>query len=463
MERMPDDERDSQSKLRLSQESADVWRVDLQPSPAAWRYAHPNSEGGEPPWALLARFDNSTSTIHTYPRRTSLSFSVLEPKYAPLNEIAFEGFLDKVPQDVDEIDDALQTLPEQFYRDADFGLGIRVYLRPFLSTLGQRGIERLVIAKGRGAAVSESTLVLNSREFAGIARELDRIAKRFSDQSRFERSKHAYNELLAKHFPDRFPPRRKLSNGGLIVSFLRAARQKGAVMAPADRQAIIEHASAEAAAIAKENPQRLYKLQRDFELAGLNELIGRFEVDIEKAHPESFWQELLRLNPFILSMLFGYPIVVIIDQAHIGGMSLGGSGETIVDFLAANESTRSLALVEIKRPDTPLTGGEFREGRFKPSNDLNSAVIQAIDQRYELLVNYKDRARDAGTVHAVDCVIVAGRTPSDPAKLASFEMYRTSLRDVRVLTFDEVLMKLRGLRNYFDPATAIEKPPEELF
>ena len=74
-----------------------------------------------------------------------------------------------------------------------------------------------------------------------------------------------------------------------------------------------------------------------------------------------------------------------------------------------------------------------------------------VDQRYELLVNYKDRARDAGTAHTVDCVVVAGRTPADAARLASFEMYRTSLKDVRVLTFDELLLKLRALRDYLAP------------
>ena len=55
------------------------------------------------------------------------------------------------------------------------------------------------------------------------------------------------------------------------------------------------------------------------------------------------------------------------------------------------------------------------------------------------------RTREAGIAHAVDCVVVAGRKPPDPERLASFEMYRTSLKDVRIYTFDEVLLKLRSL------------------
>ncbi len=58
-----------------------------------------------------------------------------------------------------------------------------------------------------------------------------------------------------------------------------------------------------------------------------------------------------------------------------------------------------------------------------------------------LLVNYNNLAKEAGTAHAVDCVVVAGRKPIDAERLASFEMYRTSLKDVRIYTFDEVLLK----------------------
>ena len=88
-------------------------RVDFQPSPAAWRYAHRGFEG-EPPWKELARFDTASSTIHTYPIRTAQSFSVLSPRYALLNEIAFEGFLTETPLSSDGIEEALQYLPREF-------------------------------------------------------------------------------------------------------------------------------------------------------------------------------------------------------------------------------------------------------------------------------------------------------------------------------------------------------------
>ena len=86
----------------------------------------------------------------------------------------------------------------------------------------------------------------------------------------------------------------------------------------------LTRAAQEAPALARRNPHQLYKLQRDFEIAGLNELITRFEAHLLNSRPEPFWQKLLKLNPFILSMLFGYPIVLVHDQAHVGGQRLDG-------------------------------------------------------------------------------------------------------------------------------------------
>ena len=58
----------------------------------------------------------------------------------------------------------------------------------------------------------------------------------------------------------------------------------------------------------------------------------------------------------------------------------------------------------------------------------------------------------------MDCVVVAGRKPLDAERLASFEMYGTSFKDVRIYTFDEVLLKLRALRDYLAPPPSQSTP-----
>jgi hypothetical protein len=461
---MADDVSGSEEHLEIRPKSSTDVSVYFQPSLDAWRHAHPTDDG-DPRWAEIARFDASSSTIHTYPIRTGPSFRLLHPKYDPLCEIAFEDFPIELPAAPGDVERCLRCLPPAFYTEPSFGLGVKARFRALVGVLRQNVFKRLVISRRQSTALDGDTLIVAEGDFRSIANELGTIADRFSRQSLKERSRHAHNELLWKLLPERFPRKEPPHRKKALATFIDEARRAGDSLSATDGGALLEHVAKDAPRIARNNPRQLYKLQRDFELAGLDELISRFEGDLTKTLSESHWQQLLRGNPFILSMLFGNPIVVVTDQAHVGGTTLDGSGETIVDFLVANSCTRSLALMEIKRPDTPLTGGKFREGRFKPSPDINGTVIQIIDQRYELLVNYNARTRQHGTAHAVDCVVVAGRTPPTNDALASFEMYRSSLRDVRILTFDEVLMKLRTLRDYLRPTPRTEppRPYEDLF
>ena len=72
---------------------------------------------------------------------------------------------------------------------------------------------------------------------------------------------------------------------------------------------------------------------------------------------------------------------------------------------------------------TLIVSRHLRSARPVTGRVANYIVRTTIDQRYELLVNYKTHARSAGNVHgSVDCVVVAGRTPADPAQLSSFQL-----------------------------------------
>src|SRR5207248_2878586 len=174
----------------------------------------------------------------------------------------------------------------------------RRHLRPIIEVIARNHFARIVISRNRGTAVDRSSLVLSENDFSKVADELERIATRFSGQSRSERFRHAYNVLLAGNFPDEFKRDERPYRKGILVSLLRTAKGGGSPISSTDREALVARTAEEAPVLAKHNPRQLYKLQRDFEVAGLNELIAKFEADLAKSHPESFWQNLLKLNPF---------------------------------------------------------------------------------------------------------------------------------------------------------------------
>jgi hypothetical protein len=138
------------------------------------------------------------------------------------------------------------------------------------------------------------------------------------------------------------------------------------------------------------------------------------------------------------------------DQAHVGGTMLSGGGESIVDFLFAQRFTGSLALIEIKRPSTKLLESKtFRGDLHAPHKELTSAMAQVLDQRFQLLNNFAARSHDPSLkdthVAAVHCVVIAGTAPSSIQEKRSLDLFRHSSRDVVVVTFDELLDKLRQL------------------
>ena len=72
-----------------------------------------------------------------------------------------------------------------------------------------------------------------------------------------------------------------------------------------------------------------------------------------------------------------------------------------------------------------------------------------LDQRAELTVDFHASVRNPGTeethVGHVHCLVVAGRDPGSADKRRSLDLFRTATKDVAVVTFDELLEKLKAI------------------
>ena len=66
--------------------------------------------------------------------------------------------------------------------------------------------------------------------------------------------------------------------------------------------------------------------------------------------------------------------------------------------------------------------------------------------------------------YSVRCCLVVGTMPSDEDLKKSFELFRGNSKHVEIVTFDELLEKLKGLRDLLTsryPETKIERHPIE--
>lgn len=161
------------------------------------------------------------------------------------------------------------------------------------------------------------------------------------------------------------------------------------------------------------------------------------------------------MNPFILQQLFGFPVVFVGSKVPTGGISFDGTGEKYADFLYRNELTDDACIIEIKKPSTRLlTKKPYRGNVYGPSTELAGGISQLLDQRYQLQrqldVMSRNSRVEVESYYIATCLII-GRTPVNDdekrqiASLKSLELIRHNSRNVTIMTFDDVIQRLRQL------------------
>ena len=87
-----------------------------------------------------------------------------------------------------------------------------------------------------------------------------------------------------------------------------------------------------------------------------------------------------------------------------------------------------------------------------------------MDQRSRLHRKFDGLKVDSGYTNiqasAIQCAVIVARTPESDAEKHSFDLYRHSMNNVTVLTFDELLGKLKAIENVLGEGKAEEKLDE---
>ena len=194
-------------------------------------------------------------------------------------------------------------------------------------------------------------------------------------------------------------------------------------------------------------------LQKLNSAVGLSSLKNALAIwkDNEANPAEEFWQTTLSQNSFVLSQIFSYPVVVLNNKAYVGGKGINNSGGNVVDFLCATDMTQNAILVEIKTPKTNILGKQYRGDIYNTSTDLSGAAMQASNYKDSLVKEYDSLSRrSAISFEAFNppCLVIIGNAGAeliDTKRRKSFELYRNQLKDVQIITFDELFRKVEIL------------------
>jgi hypothetical protein len=195
----------------------------------------------------------------------------------------------------------------------------------------------------------------------------------------------------------------------------------------------------------------------------LQEMIARYEDMLTKRLNETKWQRFFEANTFILSLVFTVPTVFVQETPYVHGKRIDGKGGRFSDFLMRGQGTGNVALMEIKSPEVVLLTA-YRAEQPCPSTELVGSITQVLGQRRRLTTGWHNlKGEDDGTLsnaelYSPQAVVLIGRTPTAKADREAFEAFRNAVKDVAVITFDELLLRLEYLNKTLAAQPALPAP-----
>lgn len=410
-------------------------------------FYHPNSSDR----VVICRVDAQYNLVSMFPIVPWKGHDrELKPKYERLASIELIGFDFSTPNSAEAAAELFTQLPKGFVQDYRFGLGLKKEYALLINMVEKTGAAHLVIYKGeRTFSPVEDQFQISYADFDAARRGFDRITRAYRLAAAEDRLILANNEIFHARNPEKFPLIEKKYKQGTVFKILAASNARQGLNVE-DRNALVSAVAAQGRKIAKSAPDKLLELKEEIEVATLGTLIERFQGMLVSNHPESVWQHFFANNPFVLSLAFGFPVIVIRGQASVGGTRIGGDGGKIADFLLQHTKTGSAALVEIKTPSTPLLHRTaYRGDVFALHYKISGAVGQCLSQRHQLqktISTIKDESDLPGLhAYAVHCLLLVGIMPESLHEKRSFELVRQAVHGVHIVTFDELLEKLKSV------------------
>lgn len=184
----------------------------------------------------------------------------------------------------------------------------------------------------------------------------------------------------------------------------------------------------------------------------LSRVISLIEENLTNSS-EEFWQkEVFTEYQWVLAQLFSSPCTIFQEKAYVGGKSISNKDGNVCDFLYHNKISNNVILIEIKTPKTRIIQEKYRN-TYSFTIELSGAVNQVLNYKDSLMKEYNNirhNTEESFTVFNPKCVVVIGQLSSMKSKQsAAFENYRNSLNNIEIITFDEILQRLKDLRDVF--------------
>ena len=179
---------------------------------------------------------------------------------------------------------------------------------------------------------------------------------------------------------------------------------------------------------------------------------------------EKVWQGFFEENPWILGVSLASQLLTSWDDERleqvVAGHSVTGPGKKTDALMRTAGRIRSMVFVEIKTHRTQLLSTEYRRGCWSPSREVIGGIAQSQGTVHRAVASIGDRivgkTLDGGEIPNDYTYLIRPRSillvgelgqlrgtagGDHKEKIRSFELFRRSILEPEVITFDELLAR----------------------
>lgn len=332
----------------------------------------------------------------------------------------------------------LTDIPKDFKTTGKYGLGSdRIkkffqYLYPKFKEL-----EKITVGINIRNRFSEKYINLNWSDLSPI---LKKIAY---EKIWYDRTRRLLINNEVSNITARLPKEKTYLNAGQLDSFLKKFDSfEKVTKADIDSlSTVMETAPPSKISVTSNFIKTRDKINKVF----IEDIIKNFErLMASKIDNEKQWQNFFGKNTWILNHLFPFDVILRKQEAYVGGKTLENKEGRVVDFLFQNGFQDNFALLEIKtHKKTLLKNTPYRKPDvFSYSDDLSGGISQCLDQKEVFLKEFGDKER---IIDPKAILVIGKKSDLNQHQNKCFELLRSNQKNIDILTFDELLAKLKGL------------------
>jgi hypothetical protein len=180
---------------------------------------------------------------------------------------------------------------------------------------------------------------------------------------------------------------------------------------------------------------------QSLDVDGLQKLIDNDALEEE-------YQKFFYSHPLLLSLVAPAMLQIIKNKPYIGGSEIP-TGASFGDFLV-KMGRNNIAFIEIKRASAKLVSSstEYRNGISSVDVGLVNAVIQTAHEKDMYYKNFSANNRFKEDMFDCKCYLIIGNYDSlqTEENKTTFELFRSQLKDIVVITYSELLDKISFLK-----------------